>query len=307
MSAKPFATPYKYAYFVSKIVPVEEAKVSIMTNSLHYGGGIYGGFKIVDTPSGQAIFRLDDHLDRMKKGVQTLGLRFDFDENKIKRAVIELAKKNNIETPTYVRPLIYRSDLNLSPDIAGDYEIAIYMLMIETYFDQSKGIKVCVSDWMRNNSKSIPPSTKATGGYINSALAIDSARKAGFDSAVMLDKNGNVSEGAVMNIFLVKDGTLITPSPDSDILEGITRKTIIELAHEQKISIEVRKVKKAELFSADEIFFTGTATGVTWCYQIDKKKISENMGPITSDLINLFNNLPKTHPNLYTFIDTISA
>ena len=302
MTAKPFATPYKHAYFEGQIVPIEEAKISIMTNALHYGGGIYGGFKIVDTPKGQAIFRLDDHIERMKKGVDSLGFRFEFDPAKIKQSVMDLAKKNQVIAPTYVRPIIYRSDTNLSPDIAGEYQIAIYMLRIESYFDQQKGIKVCLSDWVRNNSKSIPPSTKATGGYINSALAIDAAHKDGFDSAIMLDKHGNVSEGAVMNIFIVKNGKLITPSKDSDMLAGITRKTILELAKEQGIEAEERTVKKAELYAADEVFFTGTATGITWCGQIDEQRISPVMGRITAELIDNFNNLPQTRPDLYTKI-----
>lgn len=302
MSSKPFATPYAFAYFKGKIVPIEQARISIMTNALHYGGGIYGGFKIVETPSGKAIFRLDDHIERMRDGVKTLGFNFEFDVSQIKKNLFELAKKNSISAPTYVRPIIYRSDLNLSPDIAGDYDIAIYMLKIENYFDQTKGIKVHVSDWVRNNSKSIPPGTKATGGYINSSLAIDSAHKAGFDSAIMLDKNGDVSEGAVMNIFLVKNGKLITPSTDSDILEGITRKTILELAYRHAIEVEERKVKKEELFVADEVFFTGTATGITWCQQIDDHTISQDMGAVTKKVIELFNGLTVSKPNLFTSI-----
>jgi branched-chain amino acid aminotransferase len=305
MNSKPFATPYKYAFFEGNIVPIEQAKVSVMTNALHYGGGIYGGFKIVEASRGLAIFRLDDHISRMQNGVEALGFPFVFEPAKIKKTILELAKRNSVTVPTYVRPIIYRSDLNLSPAIDGVYNMAIYMLKIESYFDQTKGIKVQVSDWIRNNSKSIPPSTKATGGYINSSLAIDAARKSGFDSAIMLDKNGNVSEGAVMNIFLVKDGKLITPSVDSDILEGITRKTILEIAREQGIKVEERTVSKEELLAADEVFFSGTATGITWCNQVDDKTISNEIGPVTSKLISLFENLPETHPELFTDIDTI--
>lgn len=298
----PAFEPYPYAYFQKKIVPIEDAQISIMTNGLHYGVGIYGGFKSYETPEGARIFRLDDHLERMKNSVQILGLRFEFDVEKVKKTVLELAGKNDLKGISYIRPLVYRSDIVLSPDIAGEYDLAIYMMHMPDYFDSEKGLDVCVSEWQRNSDKAIPPRTKATGGYINSALAIDGAHKAGYDSAIMLDVHGNVSEGAVMNIFLVKDGKLITPSRDSDILEGITRKTIIELAAEEGIETEERKVGKDELYSADEVFFTGTAANLTWCKSIDKKQISEQIGPITKKLMDKFNNLLETHPQYFTAV-----
>lgn len=293
---------YPYAYFQKKIVPIEEAQISIMTNGLHYGVGIYGGFKAYETPQGVKIFRLDDHLQRMKDSVAVLGLRFEFDMEKVRQTVLELARKNELKGVSYVRPLIYRSDIVLSPDIAGEYDLAIYMMHMPDYFDSEKGLDVCVSEWQRNSDKAIPPRTKATGGYINSALAIDGAHRTGYDSAIMLDVNGNVSEGAVMNIFLVKDGKLITPSKDSDILEGITRRTIIELAGEMGIEVEERKVAKDELYSADEVFFTGTAANLTWCKTIDKKEISKDIGPITKKLMDEFNNLLETHPQYFTVV-----
>ncbi|MBI5357331.1 branched-chain amino acid transaminase [Candidatus Saccharibacteria bacterium] len=302
MTIKKNFKPYPYAYFEGAIVPIEQAQISIMTNSLHYGIGIFGGLKIFMTQDGPAIFRLDDHLERMRKSVEILGFRYDFDSIKIKKIILELASKNNPTSTTYIRPLVYRSDTNISPDIAGDYELAVYMLDMPAYFDPSSGLKVCVSSWQRNSDNAIPPRTKATGGYINSALAIDEARGKGYDSAIMLDKNGNVSEGAVMNIFLVKDGELITPSLDSDILEGITRKTIIEIANRSDIKVTERKVKPEELYEADEVFFSGSATNITWCSVIDEKEISSQVGPITQKLISDFGDLPELSPELFTKI-----
>ena len=293
---------YPFALFESQIVPIEQANISIMTNGLHYGIGIYGGMKVHELASGPAIFRIDDHLERMQKSVEILKFPYEFKTDEIKQKIINLAEKNNVQPGSYIRPIIYRSDLNLSPDIAGDYDIAVYMLKMPKYFDAQKGLSVCVSSWVRNSEDSIPPRTKATGGYINSALAINDAHLNGFDSAIMLDKRGNVSEGAVMNIFLVKDGKLITPSLDSDILEGITRRTVLELANEQGIEVEERTVSKDELFSADEIFFSGTAANVTWCREVDNQPISPQQGPITSQIVSLISNLAKSHPQLYTKI-----
>lgn len=296
----PAFKPYPYAYFQGKIVPIEDAQISIMTNGLHYGVGIYGGFKAYADKDGVKIFRIHDHLQRMKNSVGILKFPFEFDVNKTEKMILDLAKKNKLSGVSYIRPLIYRSDIVLSPAIEGEYDLAVYMMHMPDYFDSEKGIRVCVSEWQRNSDNTIPPRTKATGGYINSALAINDARLSGYDSAIMLDKNGDVSEGAVMNIFLVKDGKLITPSGDSDILEGITRRTILELAGEMGIEVQQRKVKKDELYTADEIFFTGTAANLTWCSAIDKTSIGEKTGPITAKLGKAFDGLLQTHPQYFT-------
>lgn len=296
----PSYKPYPYALFEGKIVPIEQAQISIMTNSLHYGTGIYGGIKVYETEKGPAVFRLEDHLQRMKNSVHILRFPFEFNVEKTKETILELAKKNNLTGVSYIRPLIYRSDTQLAPAIEGDYSLAIYFMHMPDYFDSEKGLDVCVSSWQRNSDNAIPPRTKATGGYINSALAIFDAHEAGYDSAIMLDSSGNVSEGAVMNIFLVKNGKLITPSPDSDILEGITRKTIIELAQEMNIEVEERQVDRSELYIADEVFFTGTAANVTWCKSIDKTQISDTIGPLSAKFATAFDSLLTTHPKYFT-------
>lgn len=300
MSKKGALTPYPFAYFEGKTVPIEAAQLSIMTNALHYGIGIFGGIKAFETEQGPAIFRLDDHLDRLENSVRSLGFSFDFDHDRIKKIILSLARKNKISGTTYIRPIIYRSDTDLSPDIVGDYALAVYMLDMPYYFDPDKGLKVMVSSWQRNSDKAIPPRTKATGGYINSALAIREANQKGFDSAIMLDKEGNVSEGAVMNLFIVKNGELITPSLDSDILEGITRRTVIEIAADLKIHVVERKVKRQELYDADEVFFSGTAAEITWCGTIDDTEISSVPGPITQKLSKRYQSLVATKPSLFT-------
>ncbi|HEX5798319.1 MAG TPA: branched-chain amino acid transaminase [Candidatus Saccharimonadales bacterium] len=296
---------YPYAIFEKKIIPLEEAKISIMTNALHYGVGIFGGIKVFDTPDGPGIFRLDDHVSRLQKSVEFLNFRYKFNAAQVKKDILKLAKKNKIQAQTYIRPIIYRSDTRISPAIEGDYDLAVYMLaMPGAYYNyEEEGIRVNVSSWQRNSSLAIPPKTKATGGYINSALAIDEAKKLGFDSAIMLDKDDYVSEGAVMNLFIVKEGCLITPPADSDILEGITRKTIFEIAAEAKIPFKEAKVSKEELYSADEVFFCGTATDITWCSQIDDKNISKARGPLTAKIESAFSKLPVQHKELFTVVN----
>lgn len=298
---KPFQ-PYPYAYIRGSITPIDEAKVSIMTNALQYGIAVYGGVKGFPTDKGLQIFKLDEHVDRLKRSCEFLKFRYDFDEQAIKQIFVQLVRCNKPTGVTYFRPFIYRSDTKISPDIAGEYDFALYMLDMPAYFDNTKGTSVCISSWVRNHQKMIPPHTKASGGYINSALAIDEAHQRGYDSAVMLDIDGNISEGAVMNLFIVKDSKLITPSDDSDILLGITRATVLDLAKELGLSAEQRKVSKEELFTADEVFFTGTAANVSWCRQVEDKTFGDRPGIITQRIMDAFEALPQTHPEYYTEI-----
>lgn len=291
---------YPYALFEGKIVRVEEANVSIMTNALHYGTGAFSGIKAFKTDEAVLIFRLDDHLRRLQNSVKLLRFYYDFNFDEVKQSMIDLTKRNKLESTTYIRPLIYRSDLNLSPDIKGEYSLAVYMLNMENYFDVKKGLKAKISPFIRNSNLSIPSKSKATGGYINSAMAVDDAHESDFDTAIMLDKDGFISEGAVMNLFMVKEDMLVTPGLSNDILDGITRKTIIMLADELKIKIIERNITREELYKADEVFFSGSATDINWCKQVDKYSISDVRGPITEKLASAYRNLSKTHPDLFT-------
>lgn len=294
---------YPYAFIRGGLVAQAEATVSVMTNSLHYGGGVFGGIKAYKTLNGIGIFRLNDHAARLQASCKILRIPIKFNQEYIAKTIVELAKKNNLTGKTYIRPLIYRSDLELSPDITGEYDLAIYMLDMSgtaSYMNGDDGLNVCVSSWQRNSDNALPPRTKATGGYLNSALAIHDARQAGFDNAILLNQNGQVGEGAVMNFFMVKNGVLVTPAIDADILEGITRKTFIELADELNIPVVERAITRSELYTADEIFFCGTAVEIVWCKSVDHVVISAHQGKITKMLAKAFHSLPKTHPHLFT-------
>ncbi|MCA9332882.1 branched-chain amino acid transaminase [Candidatus Saccharibacteria bacterium] len=280
----------EYAYLKGKVLPFKEANVPIATNALQYGLAIFGGVKGYLQDDGKiGILRLDDHLERLKKSAKVLRFPFDFDDEFIKQTFIDLTRKNKPKSNVYYRPIIYRSDIALSPAIAGDYDFGLYMLSLGDYFDKSRGLRVCVSSWVRNSDNALPPRTKASGGYVNAALAIEDAARGGYDSAIMLDSNGFVGEGAVMNIYIVRDGRLITPSVNSDILEGITRKTVLQLAKDNNITVEVRQISRTELYIADEVFFSGTATELTWCESIDKVEISSKPGPVYQQLNENFN------------------
>lgn len=273
----------QYAYFEGSIVPFEDAKVSVATNALQYGIGLFGGIKgyYSKERNGVNIFRLDDHIQRLINSSKILRFKKDWDKDLIKDSFIKLTEKNSPKTDVYYRPFIYRSDIGLSPELVGDYQITIYMLPLGDYFDKSRGLSAQISSWIRNSDLSIPPRTKASGGYINSALATDSAKSAGYDCAIMLDNQGHVSEGAVMNIYMVREGKIITTGVTGDILEGVTRKTVLEIAAELEIPVEQRAIDRTELYVADEVFFSGTATEISWCEKVDNIQISHKKGKIT--------------------------
>lgn len=280
-----------HAYIRGNFVPFEEATVSVATNALQYGMAIFGGVKGYKQEDGSiGIFRLQDHLARMQRSTKILRMSYDFDAKKLEEIFVELTKKNQPAGNVYYRPFIYRSDTALGPGITGDYDFALYMLNFADYFDKSRGLKVSVSSWVRNSDNALPPRTKASGGYVNAALAMHDAQTAGFDAAVLLDSSGHVGEGAVMNMFMVRDGVLYTPQISSDILEGITRRSILELAKEANIPVAERAIDRTELYVADEIFFTGTATELSWTESVDGVQISEKPGPVFTEISKRFSN-----------------
>lgn len=282
----------EFAFLQGKIIPFKDANISVATNGLQYGMGIFGGIKGYKQADGSiGIFRLDDHIERLRKSAKILRMPFDFDADKIKSTFIELTKKNAPKGNVYYRPFIYRSDIALSPAVSGDYDMTLYMLNMADYFDKSRGLKVCVSAWTRNSDNALPPRTKASGGYVNAALAMHDATTAGFDAAVMLDSSGHVGEGAVMNIYVVRDGKIITPNVTADILEGITRRTVTELAEKHNIPVVERAIDRTELYIADEIFFSGTATELSWAESVDNVAICSKPGPIFSQLNKAFDEL----------------
>lgn len=293
---------YPLAFIQGKIKPTDEASVSIMTNALHYGGGIFAGIRAYKTPKGIGIFRLDDHVRRMAESCKILRFAYNFDEKTVRKHIVDLATRNKLTGKTYIRPLIYRSDIVLSPDITGEYDLAIYMLDMPGYIDNSRGLSVCVSSWQRNSDNALPPRTKATGGYLNSALAIHDAKKAGYDNAILLNQHGEVGEGAVMNLFMVRNGTLITPGMDGDILEGITRRTVMQLAEELGIQVIERTIMRSELYIAEELFFCGTAVEISWCKTVDSVEISKKPGPVTAKLVEAYKLLSATHPEFFTVV-----
>ena len=284
---------FPYAFFSGKVVPIEKASVSIMTNALQYGTGIFGGIRGYYNKNGSflSIFRLSDHYRRFLNSINIIGVSIDFSHRELVDLTINLAKKNKPLTDAYFRPFAYASSLNLSPNLNSDSKFAfgLYMIPLGEYLPVDKGLSVMVSSWRRISDNAIPARAKVTGAYINSALARKEANDRGFDEAIFLTDDGHVSEGSAENLFIIRDGILTTPPKTDDILEGITRRTVLQLAKDNHIPVEERKIDRTELYIADEAFFSGTGGQVSWISKIDGRKIGHGKkGKVSSLLQDLF-------------------
>jgi len=275
-----------------KLVPWKEAKVHFLTHSLHYGTAVFEGIRCYKTGKGPAVFRLKDHVKRLFKSAEIVGMKeLPFSEEQIAKAAKTLIKKNGLQE-CYIRPLLFYGYGKMGLDTIGakiDAGIAIWPW--DTYLGEEgvkKGVSARISSVARIFSKDEFAHAKVSGAYSNSTFAKMEALNSGFEEAIMLDTEGNVAECTGENIFIVKDGKLLTPEKSS-ILVGITRDSIIKLAGDEGISVSECKISKGQLYSADECFITGTAAEVTPIREVDKKPIVEGKpGPVTKKLQKLY-------------------
>ena len=273
-----------YAWFQNQCVPFEEARISIATHALHYGTGAFGGMRAIPDPQ-QAdtmlLFRADRHARRLSQSARLLLI--DLTEETILTSLTAMLRANQPDQPIYLRPFVYTSDLGIAPrlhDIETDF--LIYGLALGDYLSP-EGVSCRISSWTRQEDRSLPLRGKISGAYITSSLAKTEAVQSGFDEALLLNSRGKISEASGMNLFLVRDGALITPGVDQDILEGITRASVIELAKAMGIPVVERAVDKTELFIADEVFLTGTAAKITPIRQIESTVLRQDR-PIMQSL-----------------------
>ncbi|MVT35231.1 MAG: branched-chain amino acid transaminase [Euryarchaeota archaeon] len=275
-----------------KFIEYKDAKVPILTHSLQYGSGIFEGIRAYKNEKGSAVFRLRDHIKRFFNTAKIYRIDLKYSMDEISQAILELLRINKLDE-CYIRPFaFYRDDsIGLSP-FGKETSIYIAAVPFDKYLSKSSGIRCKTSTWRRINSKILPVQAKASGNYLNSLIANLEARSLGFDEAIMLGENGYVAEGPGENIFIVKDGALITPPDESDILLGITRDSIIKIAGHLGIKTLERNIHREEIYVADEAFFAGTAAEITPISSVDGITIGDgNIGKITSTLINEYMNV----------------
>ncbi|MFN6309414.1 MAG: branched-chain amino acid transaminase [Microcystis sp.] len=252
------------AYFENKFIPFTEAKLSIATHALHYGTAAFGGLRGTPDPSnpGQILlFRLERHCQRLSQSAKFLN--YEITADKIYQIIIDFVKKNQCNRPFYIRPLVYSSGLGIAPRLHGiEKDFLVYGLEMDDYL-AADGVNCRISSWYRQEDRSFPLRGKISAAYITSALAKTEAVESGFDEAILMNSQGKVCEATGMNIFIIRNGQLITPSFDQDILEGITRDSVLTIARDLGIPVIERPVDKTELFIADEVFLSGTAAKIT--------------------------------------------
>jgi branched-chain amino acid aminotransferase len=272
------------AYFQNQFVPFNDAKISIATHALHYGTGAFGGLRGIPDPQNPdqvLLFRLDRHCQRLSNSARFL--HYDFPADKIQSVIVDFVKKNQPRTSFYIRPFVYTSDLGIAPRLHNiDKDFFVYGLELGDYLSP-EGVSCRISSWHRQEDRSLPLRGKVSGAYITSSLAKTEAVASGFDEAILLNSQGKVSEASGMNIFLVRNGSIITPGFDQDILEGITRDSVLTIARDFGIPVIERPVDKTELFIADEVFLSGTAAKVSPVSRIENYTLPADR-PITLKL-----------------------
>ena len=278
----------EFIWLDGELVEWDNANVSVMTHTLHYGTGVFEGMRARETEKGTSVQFLDDHVDRLYRSAEAYNLEIPFNKNVISNAIKEIVKVNKLKS-AYIRPLVFFGDgeMGLLPqDIPVRVAIAAWEWGAYLGDDAgSQGVNVCISDWQRISPKSFKPFAKGVGGYMNSTLAKIDAVKEGFDDAIMLSDNGTVAEGSGQNIFIYKNDQLLTPSIETGALGGITRKMVIEIAKYLDIPVVEQDLSPADLIASDEIFFTGTATEMVGVVSVDSIKSSDGtVGEVTSKI-----------------------
>jgi len=283
----------KYVWFDGKFVTLDKANVPITTHAIHYGTSVFEGMRAYWNGKNLYVFRLDDHIKRFRRSGQFYNISLNFSDKIISDAVIGICEKNKIKQSCYIRPFYFIGDygINLHVTEKAPTNVAIFTFPFGDLFDKN-GITAGVVSWRKFSDMSTPPQAKMGGNYLNSIIATQEAKRSGFDEAILLDHNGNVSEAPGENIFIVREGQLITPPLSSSALNGITRDAVIKIARDLDIDVTETEIARSELTVSDEIFLTGTAAEITPIIAMDGKKIGNGKpGDITKKMMNEYTDI----------------
>ena len=276
------------AYFRGAFVPLRDAKISILTQAFMFGTAVFEGIRGYCDPEGRRVylFRPQDHFERMRRSGHILKIRLPGDAEGLTQLACELIRRNGYREDCYVRAVAYKSGLQIGFRLADFDDFAMIALPQGRFFGGDRTVAACVSSWRRIEDNAVPARGKIQGAYVNSALAMTEAIDNGFDDAIFLTEDGHVSEGTGMNVFIVRGGRLYTPPPSANILEGITRETVFELAR-RELGFEVveRSIDRSELYAADELFFCGTGVEIISVGSVDRRPVGDGSGyPFTKKL-----------------------
>jgi branched-chain amino acid aminotransferase len=283
----------------------DDAKVGLLTHGLQYGTGCFEGIRGYWVPEDRELYlvQLREHYERLATSAKILMMSLPHPVDELVEITAELAARNRFEKDIYIRPCIFKAaeDVGVRLHNVPD-AFAIIPIPFTSYLDASGGLRAGVSSWRRADDSAAPPRAKITGLYVNSALAKSEAIANGFDEAIMLSHDGHVAEGSAENLFLVKGGVMYTPDPSQNILEGCTRRSIIEIARaEFGLDVVERSIDRSELYGADEIFFTGTAAGVVYVASVDRRVVGNgSIGPVTQRLCAFYERIVRGKERKYS-------
>ena len=282
-------TEQRYVWMNGEFVEWDRANVPILTHALHYGTAVFEGIRAYKTGEGLSVFRLKEHMCRLKASARAYMIDLPYSETELCNATTALLERNEIHASAYIRPIAFKAVGGIEIDMREvPTWVAIVAFPYEKYF-KKEGLDVCVSSWRKTAEPSVPSLAKATGHYINAVLAKVEAAQNGFDEAIFLDQRGFVSEGTGENIFIVKHETLHTPPLSAGILDGVTRDTLRTLAYDHNLKLQERDIARSELYTCDEAFFTGTAAEIAPILSIDRRKVGEGRaGPLTRRVQKLY-------------------
>ena len=296
------ATISKYIWFDGKFLTHDKAKVPVTTHAIHYGTSIFEGIRAYKNEENLFIFRLNEHVKRFRNSGKYYNISLRFSDNEIKKAIINLCRKNKIKKSCYIRPFYFvgQYGINLHVTKKAPTHVAIFSFPFGDLFNKN-GITSCISIWRKFSDASTQTQAKMGGNYLNSILATQDAKNRGFDEAILLDKNGYVSEAPGENIFIIKNNTLFTPPLSSSALDGITRRSILTFSKDLGLKTKIKNITKEELKSANEVFLSGTAAEITPIIQIDKKKISSGkIGNLTKTIMEKYHDIVMNKSKKYS-------
>jgi branched-chain amino acid aminotransferase len=288
----------RYAFFKSEFVPIEQAKVSIMTHAFNYGTGCFEGIRAYWNEEEEQlfVFRMREHYERFHNSCRILKIEMPYSVERLGELTIELLRKEGYRADAYIRPLAYKATEGIGVRLHNlEDDFALFTVPFGRYIEKEEGANVCVSSWHRISDNAVPARAKITGAYINSAFSKTEAMLNGFDEAIVLNPNGHVSEGSAENLFIVREGKLITPPVTENILEGITRATIMQIAREQfGLETVERPIDRTELYLAEEAFFCGTGVQVAAIATVDYRPVGTGkLGPIVEKIRDLYFDIVK--------------
>ncbi len=282
----------EFLFMNGEYVDAKTATIPVRTHAFLYGTSVFEGIRAYYNKDENQlyVFRVKEHYERLLRSAKVMWMQNPYSLEEYCKITKELLRKNEYKTDVYIRPTLYKSSQKVGPTLTDNEDsFLIFTTPLGDYFDAERGLKLCVSNWRRTSDNAIPPRAKVSGAYANSALIKTDAHEAGFDDAVVLSESGQVTEGSAMNIFLVINGVLTTSNTTDDILVGVTRNTVIELAKELNIPIKERSIDRTELYLADEIFCCGTGAQIVPVESIDHRMIGNGkIGKITKQISNLY-------------------